>query len=84
MAKVIVNGHGIKVLTPPDYFVGNLDGNKEIKQSSVFIIYHDVYDEWQVLTDAMRRVQEDCRHEGWGDTIPEAFANRKLRDVGTP
>jgi hypothetical protein len=50
-----------------------------IRQSSIYIIWHDAYGEWQVLTDNLRQTQEGCRFEGWGDTIPEAFANRKSR-----
>jgi hypothetical protein len=56
---------------------------KGIRQSSIYIIYHDAYEEWQVLTDNLRQTEKGCRFEGWGETIPEAFVNRKLRQPAT-
>lgn len=68
MSTFVINNHTIKY---------NELEKEGIRQSSIYIIYHDAYGEWQVLTDSLRRDQDDCRYEGWGDSIPEAFKNRK-------
>lgn len=54
--------------------------------NTVGVFWHDAYAKWQVKLDPQRRTFDDCRFEGWGDTLDEAVreaAAHLRRPTGT-
>jgi len=49
------------------------------KYNTVGAFYHDAYAEWEVVADPQRRMFEDCRLAGWGETLDEAVNNLAWR-----
>jgi hypothetical protein len=54
---------------------------KNLNQSSFCLEFDDATDTWIIVTDAQRRVREDCRHYGRGESIAEAIENRVMRQT---
>jgi hypothetical protein len=46
-----------------------------LRYKTVSVFYHDAYSEWQIKASYVRCVHDDCRYEGWGDTLNEAIKN---------
>lgn len=49
--------------------------------NTVGAFWHDAYCQWQVVADGQRRTFEDCRLDGWGDSLDEAVADVVARSV---